>query len=224
MKTVRTILATLAAVLLCYSLTAWISVRQDAAFVQRTIFQGFDQTFIIALVMGGAFLLIAIILTVAIASTGEEAEDLAEEEEEEPVETEPPAPRSGSREKRAPGGSFHRAVHTPQKDLDDLFEEDEEPAMVFAKPAEKPEEPSKEAGEEAPAAETAKTPVASENTSASDDAASAKVQTPPPSQEQPGKPEEVRQNGGETGYMHCIYCGRKVSADSLFCPGCGKKL
>lgn len=70
MKTVRTILATLAAVLLCYSLTAWISVRQDAAFVQRTIFQGFDQTFIIALVMGGAFLLIAIILTVAIASTG----------------------------------------------------------------------------------------------------------------------------------------------------------
>lgn len=49
MKTVRTILATLAAVLLCYSLTAWISVRQDAAFVQRTIFQGFDQTFIIAL-------------------------------------------------------------------------------------------------------------------------------------------------------------------------------
>ena len=223
MKTVRTILATLAAVLLCYSLTAWISVRQDAAFVQRTIFQGFDQTFIIALVMGGAFLLIAIILTVAIASTGEEAEDLAEEEEEEPVETESPAPRSGSREKRAPGGSFRRAVHTPQKDLDDLFE-DEEPAMVCAKPVEKPEEPSKEAGEEAPAAEAAKTPVASENTSASDDAASAKMQTPPPSQEQPGKPEEVRQNGGETGYMHCIYCGRKVSADSLFCPGCGKKL
>ena len=74
------------------------------------------------------------------------------------------------------------------------------------------------------AAEAAKTPVVPENTSASDDAASAKVQTPPPSQEQPGKPEVVRQNGGETGYMHCIYCGRKVSADSLFCPGCGKKL
>ena len=178
MKTVRTILATLAAVLLCYSLTAWISVRQDAAFVQRTIFQGFDQTFIIALVMGGAFLLITIILTVAIASTGEEAEDLAEEEEEEPVETEPPAPRSGSREKRAPGGSFRRAVHTSQKDLDDLFEEDEEQAMVFAKPAEK-----------APAAEAAKTPVVPENTSDPADAASAKVQTPPPSQEQPGKPE-----------------------------------
>ena len=99
MKTVRTILATLAAVLLCYSLTAWISVRQDAAFVQRTIFQGFDQTFIIALVMGGAFLLIAIILTVAIASTGEEAEDLAEEEEEgEALEPDVQDPYSGDEE------------------------------------------------------------------------------------------------------------------------------
>lgn len=222
MKTVRTILATLAAVLLCYSLTAWISVRQDAAFVQRTIFQGFDQTFIIALVMGGAFLLIAIILTVAIASTGEEAEDLADEDEE--TDLIPPAPKSSPKEKKVQSGSFRRAVHTPQKDLDDLFEEDEEPAMVFAKPAEKLEEPSKKAGEEAPAAEAVKTSVAPENTSDPADAASAKVQTTPQSQKQPEKPEEDRQNGGETGYMHCIYCGRKVSADSLFCPGCGKKL
>ena len=82
MKTIRTIIATLSAVLLTFALVAWFSVRRNAAFIQRTIYQGFDQTFVVALVMGCAFLLIAIILTVAIVSTDEEDED---EEDEEPV-------------------------------------------------------------------------------------------------------------------------------------------
>ena len=82
MKTIRTIIATLSAVLLTFALAAWISVRRNAAFIQRTIYQGFDQTFVVALVMGCAFLLIAIILTVAIVSTDEDGED---EEDEEPV-------------------------------------------------------------------------------------------------------------------------------------------
>ena len=62
MKTIRTIIATLSAVLLTYALVAWFSVRRSAAFIQRTIYQGFDQTFVVALVMGSAFLLIAVIL------------------------------------------------------------------------------------------------------------------------------------------------------------------
>ena len=45
MKTIRTILATLATVLLGFALVAWFSVRRNAAFIQRTIYQGFDQTF-----------------------------------------------------------------------------------------------------------------------------------------------------------------------------------
>jgi hypothetical protein len=82
MKTIRTIIATLSAVLLAFALMAWFSVRRNAAFLQRTIYQGFDQTFVVALVMGCAFLLISVILTVAIVSTENEE---AEEDEEEIV-------------------------------------------------------------------------------------------------------------------------------------------
>ena len=74
MKTIRTIVATLAGILLSFSVIAWFSVRRNAAFLQRTIYQGFDQTFVVALVMGCAFLLIAVILTVAIVSTGDPEE------------------------------------------------------------------------------------------------------------------------------------------------------
>ncbi len=52
MKTIRTIVATLAAILLSFAVLAWFSVRRNAAFLQRTIYQGFDQTFVVALVMG----------------------------------------------------------------------------------------------------------------------------------------------------------------------------
>ena len=37
MKTIRTILATLATVLLGFALVAWFRVRRNAAFIQRTI-------------------------------------------------------------------------------------------------------------------------------------------------------------------------------------------
>ena len=84
MKTIRTIIATLSAVLLTFALVAWFSVRRNAAFIQRTIYQGFDQTFVVALVMGFAFLLIAIILTVAIVSTEDE-----DEEDEAPIRSRP---------------------------------------------------------------------------------------------------------------------------------------
>ncbi len=81
MKTIRTIIATLSGVLLAFALVAWFSVRRNAAFIQRTIYQGFDQTFVVALVMGCAFLLIAVILTVAIVSTDDDDEEDEEEEE-----------------------------------------------------------------------------------------------------------------------------------------------
>ncbi|MBQ6357517.1 MAG: hypothetical protein IJI97_00980, partial [Clostridia bacterium] len=80
MKTIRTIVATLAGILLSFAVIAWFSVRRNAAFLQRTIYQGFDQTFVVALVMGCAFLLIAVILTVAIVSTGDPEEDEEEDD------------------------------------------------------------------------------------------------------------------------------------------------
>ena len=83
MKTIRTIIATLSVELLAFTLVAWVSVRRNAAYIQRTIYQGFDQTFVVALVMGCAFLLIAVILTVAIASTGDDEEDDGYDEDDE---------------------------------------------------------------------------------------------------------------------------------------------
>ena len=96
MKTIRTIIATLSGVLLTFALAAWFSVRKNAAFIQRTIYQGFDQTFVVALVMGCAFLLIAVILSVAIVSTDEE------EEEEEFVRPAPRPRSQGEMGKRLP--------------------------------------------------------------------------------------------------------------------------
>lgn len=198
MKTVRTVLATLAGVLLAYSLTAWISVRQDAAFVQRTIYQGFDQTFIIALVMGGAFLLITVILSVAIASTSEESgfmddeeEPLPEEDEEE--EEEEPAPKRPAVKREG----YRRPVHAPQRELEDILQEEEAEAekITFAKPAPQP----------APKPEI-KPEVKPE------------VKSEPQGESKPA-PKPV-----EEGFVHCIYCGKKVSANSAFCPQCGKKL
>jgi len=108
MKTIRTIIATLSGVLLTFALVAWFSVRRNAAFIQRTIYQGFDQTFVVALVMGCAFLLIAVILTVAIVSTENDEED--EEDEEEP----PRRPQRRPAAERMPGEQPYRRVTRPQ--------------------------------------------------------------------------------------------------------------
>lgn len=152
MKTVRTVLATLAGVLLVYSLSAWICVRADAAFVQRTIYQGFDQTFIIALVMGVAFLLITVILSVAIASANAESDMLDEEDEEE--EEELPAPRHPAR--KAQG---HGSRQPEGKNLEDILREDEEPdpeKITFAKPVQPEPQPEKQPAEEKKPVEEAK--------------------------------------------------------------------
>lgn len=201
MKTVRTVLATLAGVLLAYSLTAWISVRADAAFVQRTIYQGFDQTFIIALVMGGAFLLITVILSVAIASASAEGEDFEEDEEDEepPEDEEEELPKPAPRKPVDRSAGYRRPAHMPKKNPEEVPEEEQ---IVFAKPVRteaKPEpvpEPKPESKPE-PAPEVKPEPVPE------------------------AKPEPKPQ---EEGFIHCIYCGKKVSANSAFCPQCGKKL
>ena len=104
MKTIRTIIATLSGVLLTFALVAWFSVRRNAAFIQRTIYQGFDQTFVVALVMGCAFLLIAVILTVAIVSTDNDED---EEEDEEPI-------RQPRKRSQASAEQPYRRVTRPQ--------------------------------------------------------------------------------------------------------------
>ena len=136
MKTIRTIIATLSGVLLTFALVAWFSVRRNAAFLQRTIYQGFDQTFVVALVMGCAFLLIAVILTVAIVSTESDEED--EEDEEEPLRR----PRSAA--ERIGQEQPYRRVSRPQSRPQPKGAQ----ADGFARPKTKTGEPSKTRAEQ----------------------------------------------------------------------------
>jgi hypothetical protein len=108
MKTIRTILATLAGVLVVYGLVAVISVNQEAAFVERSIFQLFSMSYFVALVLGVAFLLVAILLTIAVVSFKDKPEDdilsdeyLDDEDDEEEEDDEDiiiPAPRRATRD------------------------------------------------------------------------------------------------------------------------------
>ena len=240
MKTIRTIIATLSAVLLTYALVAWFSVRRSAAFIQRTIYQGFDQTFVVALVMGSAFLLIAVILTVAIFSTDED-----DEEDEEryrprprtrPIPREEQAYRRVSRDRtqdqgrpaRREDSNFvrprTRAEETPKprKRMADrteelAFREEEAPVKrekKAPKPAPKPVAEPEEEFEEVlePVAEAP----------AAEPEEVEEVQEPVPEAEPQAAPDEAQAATGEDT-VRCVYCGSVISRDSLFCSHCGKK-
>ena len=150
MKTIRTIIATLSAVLLTFALVAWFSVRRNAAFIQRTIYQGFDQTFVVALVMGCAFLLIAVILTVAIFSTEDD-----DEEEEQVVRpttrTRPPMALDRQLEERRPSVQrgeepYRRVSRTRTMDQDRAARAEADSGFTRPRPeAEKPVPKKREA-------------------------------------------------------------------------------
>ena len=242
MKTIRTIIATLSAVLLTYALVAWFSVRRSAAFIQRTIYQGFDQTFVVALVMGSAFLLIAVILTVAIFSTDEDDEDEEEEERYRPRPRTRPIPREEQayrrvsrdrtqdqgRPARREDSNFvrprTRAEETPKprKRMADrteelAFREEEAPVKrekKAPKPAPKPVAEPEEEFEEVlePVAEAP----------AAEPEEVEEVQEPVPEAEPQAAPDEAQAATGEDT-VRCVYCGSVISQDSLFCSHCGKK-
>ena len=241
MKTIRTIIATLSAVLLTYALVAWFSVRRSAAFIQRTIYQGFDQTFVVALVMGSAFLLIAVILTVPIFSTDEDDDEEDEERyrprpRTRPIPREEQAYRRVSRDRtqdqgrpaRREDSNFvrprTRAEETPKprKRMADrteelAFREEEAPVKrekKAPKPAPKPVAEPEEEFEEVlePVAEAP----------AAEPEEVEEVQEPVPEAEPQAAPDEAQAATGEDT-VRCVYCGSVISRDSLFCSHCGKK-
>ncbi len=241
MKTIRTIIATLSVVLLTYALVAWFSVRRSAAFIQRTIYQGFDQTFVVALVMGSAFLLIAVILTVAIFSTDEDDDEEDEERyrprpRTRPIPREEQAYRRVSRDRtqdqgrpaRREDSNFvrprTRAEETPKprKRMADrteelAFREEEAPVKrekKAPKPAPKPVAEPEEEFEEVlePVAEAP----------AAEPEEVEEVQEPVPEAEPQAVPDEAQAATGEDT-VRCVYCGSVISQDSLFCSHCGKK-
>ncbi len=241
MKTIRTIIATLSVVLLTYALVAWFSVRRSAAFIQRTIYQGFDQTFVVALVMGSAFLLIAVILTVAIFSTDEDDEDEEEEERYRPRPRTRPIPREEqayrrvSRDRAQEGRPARREDSTfarprtrteetprPRKRVAERTEEiafrEEEAPVKREKRAPKPAPKPVPEPEEV---EEVLEPVV--EAPAAEPEEVEEVQEPVSEAEPQAAPDEASEPAREEDTVRCVYCGSAISRDSLFCPRCGKK-
>ena len=245
MKTIRTIIATLATVLLGFALVAWFSVRRNAAFIQRTIYQGFDQTFVVALVMGCAFLLIAIILTVAIVSTDEDDDEEDEEDYRPRYQNRPPAPRNEqpyrrvsrsveqSRSRREEYDEYPRSRMREEPRPVRRREEDPRPARRRPEEAPKRRERMAERPDdidlerrEAPVKKKAPKPVPVEEpeeeieelveTPEAETPEAAELET----ESEADEPQEAPE-GDQT--VRCIFCGGEMSRSTEVCPHCGKK-
>lgn len=243
MKTIRTILGTLAVVLLGYSLLAWLSVGQEAAFVQRTIYQAFRETRAITLIIGGAFLLIAIILTIGIVlirddeEAGGEDEDEEDEEEEAEKDEDDILADAASADAAPVAAAPVRAYRRPVRDMSgDLFSEEQGPVKASQDSYEKPvkEKPALRKDplvKPIPEEPVYKEPVPAE-LAQKEPAQKEPVYKEPSienAEQEPESPVILAASPEEDGdredaFRRCIYCGNKVSKNSLFCPQCGKKL
>ena len=237
MKTIRTIVATLAGILLSFAVIAWFSVRRNAAFLQRTIYQGFDQTFVVALVMGCAFLLIAVILTVAIVSTADPEED--EEDDMPPLRPARRPQTEAQRQSAAREEQPYRRVSRARQAVE------EEEAYLETRPKPAPKKRPAQSPESIPLRRK-ETPMRSEKRPpkpqpAPEPKKRPAVKAPAWEEEEPLLPEtepeeaeeasealELEEEAGaepakEEGTVRCVFCGAAIPRDSLFCPRCGKK-
>ena len=238
MKTIRTIVATLAGILLSFAVIAWFSVRRNAAFLQRTIYQGFDQTFVVALVMGCAFLLIAVILTVAIVSTGDPEED----EEEDDMPPLRPARRPQTEAQRRSAAREEQPYRRVSRARQAVEEEE---AYLETRPKPAPKKRPAQSPESIPLRRE-ETPMRSEKRPpkpqpAPEPKKRSVAKAPVWEEEEPLPPEtepveaadasealEPEEATGaepvkEEGTVRCVFCGTAIPRDSLFCPHCGKK-
>ena len=234
MKTIRTIVATLAGILLSFAVIAWFSVRRNAAFLQRTIYQGFDQTFVVALVMGCAFLLIAVILTVAIVSTGDQEED-----DMPPLRPARRPQTEAQRQSAAREEQPYRRVSRARQAVE------EEEAYLETRPKPAPKKRPAQSPESIPLRRE-ETPMRSEKRPpkpqpAPEPKKRPAVKAPVWEEEEPLLPEtepeeaeeaseapEPEEGAGaepakEEDTVRCVFCGAAIPRDSLFCPRCGKK-
>lgn len=253
MKTIRTIIATLATVLLGFALVAWFSVRRNAAFIQRTIYQGFDQTFVVALVMGCAFLLIAIILTVAIVSTdGDDEEDEEEESYRPRYQTRPPAPRgeqpyrrvsrsveqSRSRREEESYSRSERPLRRREEEPKPTRRRTEEAPRRRERMAERPDDVALERREVPVKKKAPKPPVPAEEEPERENldtlgATEAEAPQPlAPAAEVEGAAPEVASEEDAPAEasdpekeetVRCIFCGGEMPRSAEVCPHCGKK-
>ena len=238
MKTIRTIVATLAGILLSFAVIAWFSVRRNAAFLQRTIYQGFDQTFVVALVMGCAFLLIAVILTVAIVSTGDPEED----EEEDDIPPLRPARRPQTEAQRRSAAREEQPYRRVSRARQAVEEEEayletrpkpapkkrpaQSPESIPLRQEETPMRSEKRPPKPQPAPEPKKRPAV--KAPAWEEEEPLLPETEPEEAEEASEALELEEEAGaepakEEGTVRCVFCGAAIPRDSLFCPRCGKK-
>ncbi len=152
MKTIRTILATLSVVLLGYGLFALISVKSEAALVQRTLYQLFSKSSFITLVLGVAFLLIAVILTIAIVSFHDDDSNkvLSDDEDDELFEAAPAEEAEAPAEEdvrsyQRPARPMHSAAFAAHMEPEPQEEEPESSTEADTEAAEEPDAVQKDA-------------------------------------------------------------------------------
>lgn len=218
MKTIRTILGTLAAVLLGYGLLAIISFRGGAAFLQRTLYQVFSQSYFVTLVLGVAFLLIAVILTVALMSFKDDEREEKDDDDDvdyadrslrDDIESES---ETETDEKPAPE-MFRRPVRplrsTEYRVDDDSYEDDSMPAFL-----------RKPARQGVAAADIFKSAVHPSDKCDDDVPSVDEILSDLP--EPASNVQEEKQHTLEQ--KHCVFCNAVITDGSKTCPSCGKRL
>ncbi|MCL2671130.1 MAG: zinc ribbon domain-containing protein [Clostridiales bacterium] len=203
MRTIRTILATLAVILITYGLVAMSAVNNKAAFAEYSLYAIFSPSNFVALVLGVAFLLVAILLTVAVVSFKDKNrvfdEDEEEDEEEEEDDEEALAPPPTPARRVAPPPYVPRTSDRERA----LVKEEE--AMTRRMP------PVRNASFGAPAQFNA--PMPDRAAEHAFERPAAPVAAPAPSAPTPAKVPAF-----------CPNCGEPLSGPTQYCPACGKKV
>ncbi|MDD3401545.1 MAG: zinc-ribbon domain-containing protein [Eubacteriales bacterium] len=216
MKTLRTVLFTLAAVLVSFGLFALIAVSMNLALVGRTLYQMFHSTYVIFLVVGVALLLIAIILTISLVAF---KDDDNEDEEDEDEDEDNDANADDSDEDTTFQRNIRRTPVTAQRretePIPSLFAQDDEPQSKvgqFRRPMHMTPRAELEAE---PQPEPIDQPKAEQQTA---------IETEPqPEAMFEPQPSEPVAKAYEPQIIRCIYCGEPIDKNATFCSNCGRR-
>ncbi len=231
MKTIRTILFTLAAVLVGFGLFALISVKTEATLINRTLYWMFNSSYFILLVVGAAFLLIAIILTISLVAFKDDKTDEDEDEDELDIDL-----KTGEDDRETARASVNR-IREPQRrparaNIPALFTVEEED--------EEPDEDTEDADNE----ETADIRPPKRIEDGGEQSTQMfrrpmhmgehRVEAPKPVEEEikpvitevvpePAEKNEPEPEVRQPIMTRCIYCGEPIEKDNNFCPNCGRR-
>jgi len=211
MKTIRTMLATLAGVFLVYGLFALIVFKGGAPLGERSLYQVFGSSYFVMLVMGVAMLLVTVLLTIAIVSFKEDKEDESGDEEDEDDSLFPK--NADAAPIRPP--AFTQISEKPPAPLTEPPPAEPEtggapPSRFGAKPFVRPLTPNLFAEEDEAPASQAPPPL---RIDLRRDVSSLNL---PENKSAYSRPSPQAQQ--------CAFCGEAISGTEAYCPYCGKKV